>query len=514
MSLLLKVISVITFLAFSLQLASGYHVYQSVSSAELDRVEKSLSMVADMQADALARPLWDVSQKHIQSILDTIAKNESFARARILTPDGAVVQELSRAGVVPDISEHRTIVFAENDSEELLGALEVSFSLHIVREAREKAIVDALFTTIIQMTILGFAVFLSFRTISKPLEHLTSIMGRLAGGDRAITVPEVVRRDEIGNIARAVEVFKQNAIEMDRLTAEQRVRDQLESERRRKQAMAAMAGQLEGSVGRMVDDLTGSVVGMERTADQLSQAADETTTGCVAVAGASEEVSRAINDVSNAANHLSKSSLEIVGQMAGAVDVTTQAHEQAENISGAVAQLQSKADRIGVVVELISRIAAQTNLLALNATIEAARAGSAGRGFAVVASEVKLLAQQTSKATDDIAGYVLDIQDASKAVVSDIGSISGLIGRIRTMASAVANAADHQKTATEEIAGRVREIAQRSADASSNIVAVRVSADRTSDAAARVRDFGVRISQSVEELRGQVLMIVQDLRVA
>lgn len=506
-----RVILLISALSLVLQAGFSTYGYIKLANGEQADLSDSLQRVTEMQADALARPLWDLSDGQIKSILASIAKDANFAQARVVGTNGKLVTETVKPGVTAGITEQRDIIYQDGGNKEKLGTLEVGYSLAAVEAAKRAAVTEAIVSTLLMVVLLALAVFFSFAAIARPLRLLTDVMAKLASGDRTQQVPSTGRPDEIGDIARAVQVFKDNAIEMDRLSAERRT-ERLAAEAQRKDSMNAMATDLENTVGQMVEALTRSAADMRSTADVLSNTSEETTRRSSLVAAASEQATQTVGTVATATEELSSSSLEIARQVTYSASMTDQARVQAGKASETVAQLMDAADKIGAVIGLISNIAGQTNLLALNATIEAARAGEAGKGFSVVASEVKNLASQTAKATEDISAQINGIQEATRAAVADIDSIAGLIAKISEIASTVAAAAEEQKAATEEIARNVQEVARGAQDVSQNIASVSHSADRTSGAVGTVLTAATAITGNVDGLRNRVLSFIHDIR--
>ena len=351
------------------------------------------------------------------------------------------------------------------------------------------------------------------RAIANPVIGMTEAMRTLAAGDTATRIPAVGRKDEIGEMASAVQVFKDNMIETDRLRAEQEALKQ-QAEQDRRKAMLELAARFESQVGAIVDGVTAQATELQATAQAMAATAEQTTRQTTTVAAASDQTTQNVQTVATATEELSASISEIGKQMENSTRMIREAADKAELSNEQVRGLTGAAAKIGDVVKIIAEIASQTNLLALNATIEAARAGEAGRGFAVVAAEVKTLATQTAKATEEIATQVKAIQDATETSAQSIHGIAAVIGQVNQTASTIASAVEQQGAATQEIARSVTQAAQGTQEVSSNIAGVNQAANDTGSAASQVLSAAGELSRSGEHLKQQVSHFLSEVRAA
>jgi methyl-accepting chemotaxis protein len=363
--------------------------------------------------------------------------------------------------------------------------------------------------------LLGLTIaFLIARGIIRPLSGLTAGMKELAGGNFGVILPGLDRKDEVGDMAQAVETFKVRAEEKAREEAETKIKQDEVLARQRKVEMARMADDFESVVGQIVETVSSASTQLEASAGTLTATAERAQELTGVVAAASEEASANVQSVASATEELSSSVNEISRQVQESARMASDAVGQARSTTERVSELSKAASRIGDVVDLINTIAGQTNLLALNATIEAARAGEAGRGFAVVASEVKALAEQTAKATGEIGQQINGIQAATEDSVSAIKEISGTIERLSEISSTIAAAVEEQGAATQEISRNVQQAAQGTQQVSSNVADVQRGASETGSASSQVLSAAQSLSADSGRLKLEVGRFLGSVRAA
>ena len=347
--------------------------------------------------------------------------------------------------------------------------------------------------------------------IARPVVAVTAAMKDLAGGNTGIVVPATNRKDEIGAMAAALEVFRRNAREMDRMN-EERAEAERQAEAEKRDMLIAMADRFESDVNGVVRTVSKSAADMRTSSQGMSSVAEEARQQASHVSHATDQASANVQTVAAASEQLASAIQEIAKQTESARTVTAKAVAAADGTDQKMRDLDKAANEIGEVVKLISEIAEKTNLLALNANIEAARAGEAGKGFAVVANEVKALASQTARATQDITRKIGGMQGASGEAVSAIGDIRTIIGEVNQIAATIASAVEEQGAATNEISRNVQEAAQGTQLVSSSIAQVGHAAQRTGEAAAGALSVASHLTTQSDLLADKVGGFIGNLR--
>ena len=349
--------------------------------------------------------------------------------------------------------------------------------------------------------------------VIRPMTRMTGVMARLAGGGLDIEIPSLNRSDEVGAIARAVQVFRESALRVQAMEAEQ-AEQKLKTEEDRKVAMSQVADGFERAIGKIIETVSSASSEIERAAGSLTRTAETSHKHTAEAASASDRSSSNAQSAAAASEQMASSVTEIGRQVKQSEDITHAAVRQAKQTNERIAELSQAAGRIGEVVKLIAAVAEQTNLLALNATIEAARAGEAGRGFAVVASEVKALAAQTAKATEEISAQITQMQSATEQSVSAIKAIGSTIGQISEISTTIAAAVEQQGAATQAIARNVQQAAQGAIEVGGCLADVSRGSADTQAAAEQVHGSARSLSQEGHSLKLEVEKFLQTIRAA
>ena len=346
-----------------------------------------------------------------------------------------------------------------------------------------------------------------------PLDEMTSVMGRLTKGDTSAEIPHLTWKSEIGDMWRAVLVFKENLIQNQKLQQE-KAEAEAEAETRKRQILSQLAEDFRSSVGVVVGSVSAAATQLNGSAGQLSSSAHNSAQRAMTVSAAAEQAATNVQTVAAAAEQLAASEHEISCHVSNATRVASGAVAQARESHVSVDNLTRAVNKVSEVLGLITDIAEQTNLLALNATIEAARAGEAGKGFAVVANEVKNLASQTSKATDEINDHIAEIQSASHQTGNALGAIARTVDEINDIAGAISDAVDQQIEATREIARNVEEASAGTTEVSSNIQAVNSAANETGEESGRIVDAATDLLDKSKALESEVGKFLTEVQAA
>ena len=469
-----------------------------------DSIKKAQLQIADLEKYDLPLALYDVFDQ-VKAGLTTYATAFETTSANLLSGSDIYYQQL-----VP------LTVAAIGRTDAVTGSIQQAFTATIAdTDERITGTITTQEIVAVAVTILGLLIaVLIARGIAGPLSGLTSGMKQLADGDFGVALPGLARKDEVGDMAQAVEAFKVKAAQKAQDEVEAKIRQDRSAAEQRKRDMARLADDFEGAVGEIVETVSSASTELESSAGTLTSSAERSQKLSSIVAAASEQASTNVRSVALATEEMTSSVNEISRQVQTSADIANDAVVQARKTNDRVAELSQAAARIGDVVELINTIAGQTNLLALNATIEAARAGDSGRGFAVVAAEVKALAEQTAKATGEISQQIIGIQSATHDSVAAIKEIGDTIGRMSEIASTIASAVREQGAATQEISRNVQRAANGTQQVSSNITDVQRGTSETGSASSQVLSAAQSLSRDSKRLKLEVGKFLNSVRTA
>jgi methyl-accepting chemotaxis protein len=468
------------------EIAANWSAYSALNHApkERDVINKIAPAVA--AADAAIRDLRLVLSGKNQAALDDFVLNRLY---QVMDPVTSAIEGLMDMTIA---ESHENYVMAEELEHKVQIWLMVLIAIGV-------------------LVVVGGIVITTL--VVRNLVNMTAAMSRLSDGDTATAIPSLESKDEIGAMAKAVQVFKENMIETERLRGEQEEMKR-QAERDKRASLNKLADEFEASVKEIVQTVSAAANELQATAQSMAGTADSTSARTTAVAAASEEASSNVQTVAAATEELSASVGEIGRQATESSQIASGAVQEAERTNAQMRELSEAAQRIGDVVALITDIASQTNLLALNATIEAARAGEAGKGFAVVASEVKNLATQTAKATEEISSKIAEMQAVTNGSVEAISAIGQTIARINAIATNISVGVGEQLAATGEIANNVQQAATGTQEVTTNIVEVTQMAGETGAAASQVLSAAGELARQSGSLQSNVVDFIARVRAA
>lgn len=495
------------------RIAEATHII-STDAARMARVEEELDAVrksVDDQLQTYAGFSLDAKERKLLNAIQEEWKTYKIESSKMIVASRRNENELAAVMFVD------TKDTFDEFSKQILDLVSLSTSYGEAASKLGDEIYDFAKTVTIAVLIAVLGVLVGvlwfFETaIAAAINRITGTMSRLAAKDLSVDVDGQQRGDEIGAMARAVQVFKDGLIAVDRLSAQQAAEQA--AKQRRTEAVDRLIREFEGSATTALKTVSSAATELDVTAKSMESMARQTSAQAVAVAAAAEQTSYNVQTVATAAEEMAGSIREIGSQVSRSTQIAGQAVEEAVRTNKTVLGLAEAAQKIGDVVSLITNIASQTNLLALNATIEAARAGEAGKGFAVVAGEVKNLASQTARATDEIAAQIAAMQAATDGAVQAITGISGIIGQINDISTGIAAAIEEQSAATNEISRNVQQAASGTHEVSSNIGQVTQNAGETGAAAGQVISASSELARQAETLRSDVERFLSAIKAA
>ena len=514
-SLMFRVLLPIGALLVVLVAGSVLGVAVKDSNAARDALSAKAKLIADIAGRGTADAIWNLDAQLAKASLAALAADPDYVGSELTDDHGAALAsdgaKEAKTGAL--IVEKVPVVRIDQGKQKVVGALELRMSTARADQAIATATWTLALVGIGALIVVCGLLFWILKRAIRPIVALTDVMAKLSSGELGIEIPALDRVDEVGRMAHAVEVFKRNAIEVERLNAEQ-ADLKGRSERERVELLDRMASQFESTVSAVLVSVTQACSKMGERAEAMAGKMTTAEHSTHTVMRATNSTSDNVQTVAAAAEELSASIAEISSRVNDSATIAGDTSNAAEKTSGTIAELSTQAQKIGSIISLIHDIASQTNLLALNATIEAARAGEAGKGFAVVASEVKSLATQTARATDEISENIQAIQAATARAVGEIRTIAEVAGRSREIATGIAGAIEEQSAATREISSSISLAASGTQVVAENISTVDENISDASGAARELLTASHTLSDEFRTLDHQVQSFVATVRQA
>jgi methyl-accepting chemotaxis protein len=475
--------TLVAVLSVTVAAAQGLQAWVDYGRGEVLLTEKA-DLIAGVQANAVARPLFDFNTPVVESSVQALREMRDLAGARVTGTQNDTIAEIGSISTGDAVVVSRDLTFDNNGRLTKVGTLTLAVSRAALHQQLVSQLIGALITQVVLSAVIAMVVTIVFRRISTPIAEITQVMGRLAEGDLETPIPPRRHNDEIGEMTTALEVFRNHALERQRLESD--AKQDLIRRAARQQQVDALAREFQAAIGTLLGKVSHAVEHLRVVADGMSGNAAATQRQAASVVASSGQATASVEMVMTATGEMEAVIGDVARRVEQANSIASGAVAEAEQTNQRIEGLTQAAARIGEVVSLINNIASQTNLLALNATIEAARAGEAGKGFAVVANEVKHLASQTAKATEEISTQISAIQDETREAVAAIRGVTGTIGRISELSLGIGGAVEQQESVTRRIFDNVDQAAIGTREVSASMVEVNRAAEETDRSAEAV----------------------------